>query len=400
MRKFCGVESLALQPQQAEPLSAESIEQRPRSRIGEQALHLRFENRGLVKRAVVRKGGELRIGHRRPEQIREAGGQLVVVERDDGLPRRGLAGGRDEEELRGNEYGLEHQTQRRRVVEFVLACQIEDAEQQLEFCVRCRPAKGAPSQRTRDRFRRHAKIRAGCGRFAEEPILHLSGGSVLRSQNSIQHFVGDAEIMLRLERRQRIEIPLAEHLIRQLRRDRRSHSEDVPQRIAIFHLGQPTDHKRPRVLRAEIFDRPHPVDEHLPLLILRLLVRVARRHVVRLHIGQCLLPFLGRGGNSRSHQRRCKVDASLHSMNSMTIRAVRLEEGGDAILENFLRLRLPGGEIRLLYRRSHRNSRRERQGHSNEDQSHQVTAKSSRSTERKLLFGRHDACQAAAVGPC
>ena len=84
----------------------------------------------------------------------------------------------------------------------------------------------------------------------------------------------------------------------------------------------------------------------------------------------------------------------------MTIRAVRLEEGGDAILENFLRLRLPGGEIRLLYRRSHRNSRRERQGHSNEDQSHQVTAKSSLSTERKLLFGRHDACQAAAVGPC
>ena len=79
-------------------------------------------------------------------------------------------------------------------------------------------------------------------------------------------------------------------------------------------------------------------------------------------------------------------------MNPVTIRAVGLEEGRNAILENLLRLRLPGGEIRLLHRRSHRNGRRERQGKAHESQSQQVTARSSRSAEGKLLFGRHDAC--------
>ena len=80
----------------------------------------------------------------------------------------------------------------------------------------------------------------------------------------------------------------------------------------------------------------------------------------------------------------------------MTIRAVGLEEGRDAILENLLRLRLQRREILLFRLRSYRgHGRGQCQGNAHKGQRQQATAKSSGGTVGILLFGRRDACEAA-----
>jgi len=77
----------------------------------------------------------------------------------------------------------------------------------------------------------------------------------------------------------------------------------------------------------------------------------------------------------------------------MTIRAVRLKEGRDPILEDLLRFSLQRREILFISMHSHR--RKQGQGKAHDGQGQQATANSCRSTGRKLLFGQRGACEAA-----
>ena len=62
----------------AEPLAGEVLGHRPRLRVGEHPPHLEREHLGLVEPPGVGQVRQLRVGHRRPEEIREPAGQLVV----------------------------------------------------------------------------------------------------------------------------------------------------------------------------------------------------------------------------------------------------------------------------------------------------------------------------------
>src|SRR5688572_5568144 len=105
------------------------------------------------------------------------------------------------------------------------------------------------------------------------------------------------------------------------------------QRVAIFHLGQTTDHKRTRVLRAEKLDPGDPVQKFVTFLLRWLLLRVLRRHVMGFHGGYRLLPpFAGRSF-AGVLEGRTEVDSALLSILPVTTRAVVVHEGRDHLFE-------------------------------------------------------------------
>ena len=86
------------------------------------------------------------------------------------------------------------------------------------------------------------------------------------------------------------------------------------QRVAILHLGQTTDHKRTRILRAEKLDLADPIQKLLTLLIRWLLVRVLWRHVVGFHDGKRLLPPMAGRSFAGVLEGGSEVDATLLSL--------------------------------------------------------------------------------------
>ena len=108
---------------------------------------------------------------------------------------------------------------------------------------RRRAAKGVSRQGTGDLLRRLPGIRAGGRRFAKETLPHRGAGLALFGLYPLQHQVGDFEKQLRLQRRKRIQIALAEHLLRQVVSDGRIHPIEVAQRMAVFDFAQPANHE-------------------------------------------------------------------------------------------------------------------------------------------------------------
>ena len=78
---------LLCQAPEPEPLRAEAVEQRPRTAVAEHTLHLRCEHLRFVQLAAVRQRRQFRIGHRGPEEIRQARGEVMVVQGNDRLAR-------------------------------------------------------------------------------------------------------------------------------------------------------------------------------------------------------------------------------------------------------------------------------------------------------------------------
>src|SRR5437879_6441642 len=120
------------------------------------------------------------------------------------------------------------------------------------------------------------------------------------------------------------------------------------QRVAILHLGQTTDHKRTRVLRAQKLDLADPVQKLLTLLIRWELIRAVRRHVVGFHLGQRLLPLFARRSFSGPLERRLEVDSALLFFLPVTARAVGVNEWGDNLFEALPGIGLQGGKIRIV----------------------------------------------------
>ena len=93
------VEGLALQTPQPQPLRAKTIKQRPGTMIREQTPHLRLEDRRLVEFSAIGQGGQLSIGHGGPQQIRQSGRQLIIIQGNNRVPGFSLHRRRDKEEL-------------------------------------------------------------------------------------------------------------------------------------------------------------------------------------------------------------------------------------------------------------------------------------------------------------
>ena len=139
--------------------------------------------------------------------------------------------------------------------------------------------------------------------------------------------------MLELERRERIEIPLAADFIRQSVGYRRLDAEEIAEGVAVFGLGQPPDDETPGILLAEVLQLCNPIGEHLPIRI-AWLGRALRRHVMRLHLSDPSLPLIVKGGVTWVLERRRKIDPRLRGPPVLVARdAIGLDERRYAIAE-------------------------------------------------------------------
>jgi len=172
-------------------------------------------------------------------------------------------------------------------------------------------------------------------------------------QDSIQHLIGDAQILLGLKGRQRVQVPFPDHLVRQLPRDRRIHTEEIVQGIAVLDLGEASNHEQPGILPAEELDPADPIQKRLTLCVGWLLLGIGRRHVVGLHIGGRLLPPFCDGRLAGMAERRLKIDAPFLLILAVATNAVGFDEGGDALLKGLLGVGLKRGEISTTPRLRH-----------------------------------------------
>ena len=275
---------------------------------------------------------------------------MIIVQRHDRAARRNLRRRRDKQELRRNEHRFEHQAEGRGVGEMVVAPEIENAHEHIELRLRGRAAIGVAGERAGHRARRRAGIRAGRRGFTEEPLLQRSRRRVGGRHDAIHDGIGDSEILLGLERRQRIQIALTEDFIRQSTGDCRVDAEEIVQRVAVFRLGQATDHKGTGVLRAEKLDLADPVEKRFSLGVGRLFRRVLRGHVVGLDVGEGLLPPLAEGRVAGGLECGFEVDPALGFPVAVTVQAIRADKGCDLIAKGFFRLGLQRGKFRVVRR--------------------------------------------------
>src|SRR6185295_11086303 len=117
-----------------------------------------------------------------------------------------------------------------------------------------------------------------------------------------------------------VQIPFSKYFVRQFISDRSIHTQEIMQRVAIFHLGQTPDHKRTGILRAE---------KLLALLIRWLFLRFFRRHFVRFHDSQRLFPPFAGGTFAGFLKGWRKVDSALLPVLPVTARAIGVHEWSD-----------------------------------------------------------------------
>ena len=122
------------------------------------------------------------------------------------------------------------------------------------------------------------------------------------------------------------------------------------QRVAVFRLGQATDHKGTGVFRAEKLDLADPVEKRVSLGVGRLFRRVLRGHVVRLDVGEGLLPPLAEGCVAGGFEGGFEVDAALGFPVAVTVQAIRADKGCDLLAKRFFRLGLQRGKFRVVRR--------------------------------------------------
>src|SRR5689334_87537 len=98
------------------------------------------------------------------------------------------------------------------------------------------------------------------------------------------------------------------------------------QRVAILHLRQSTDHKRPGILWAEKLELPNRFQKFLALLIRGLLRLVVGWHVVRPHNAERLLPSPGGRCSAGVFERGSEVDPAPLPILAVATRAVVIDE--------------------------------------------------------------------------
>ena len=328
LRELGGVEGLAGELVEAEPLRAEAVEEGAGARVGEQAAGLGGEHRRIAQGPGVGQGRQLRVGRGRPQQVGQPRGQLVVAERDDVGSRARAGVRRDEEELRGHQDGLEHQAQRLGIGPPAGRGEGEDFHQDVDLGVGRRPAIGAAGERPGG-LARGLRLVLRVGRRGAEVFLQDGG------RRPGQHLVGDVEVFLDQERRDGVRIAGAENLLGQLGGDVRVDAEEIVQGVAVLGAAQAADDELAGILGAEILQARDPVDEELPFLVGRLLFLGLGRHVVRLDVADRLLPQGPERRGGGALHRVLERHAAFLLLLAVAADAIGVEERGDLVLEGF-----------------------------------------------------------------
>ena len=140
------VGSVPVEAIELQPLPDKPFEQTGRyPPIVEHAAHLLFEPLGIAEATLLGCLQQLAIRHAAPEEIRQARGQLVVIERTHGwqIRARGRVVVPEDHETRRHQYGLQRQADRRLKVFALLLRPVEQPVILLEVCGRGGTAKGA-----------------------------------------------------------------------------------------------------------------------------------------------------------------------------------------------------------------------------------------------------------------
>ena len=103
--------------------------------------------------------------------------------------------------------------------------QFERLNQDIQLRLSRWPAVGFSCKRAGDLPSRFSRVRPRRGRFAEQSLLDWGRRSALRRHNPAQDFIGDLQILLELEGRKRIQIPLSADFIRQSVGNGRLHAD-------------------------------------------------------------------------------------------------------------------------------------------------------------------------------
>ena len=222
---------------QFEPLAGEVLDQRLRSRRLEHPLDLRRQHGLAVQPVLPGQLQKFRIGHGAPEKVRQAAGQLVVVEYPHLFFRRG--GLLDaEQKTRRDEHRLEADSQRFGVVSGVLfAGRFDEFHKAFEFRIIDRSAKRAGRRVLQYRPYLVGGCRHG-GRQLDPGGDFFRGGQVLFQQ----------------DRRQRQDVadvvkPVPDVVRREIVRRRIVHVEKVADRVAVF---RPIQTAQGRVARSRL----------------------------------------------------------------------------------------------------------------------------------------------------
>ena len=273
----------------------------------------------------------------------------MVVQRNDSGARRGCCNWRsrrNEKELRGNEDSFEHQVKRLRVGQLVAPSQVERGHQDIQFGLRRWPAEGFPGKRPGDFARRLPRVVPRRGRWAEQPLLDLCPPGARQRRHLAQHLVGDGKVLLELEGRERVEVPLAADFIRQSIGDRRVDPEEIPQRVAVFGLGQPPDDEGSGILVAEVLQLRQPLAEHAAVGLVRL-GGAFGRHVMDLHAGVRSLPLFGEGRVPGGLECGCEIDSTPGWPPALVAGdAIGIDKRHNAVAEVLVRVSLQGFVIR------------------------------------------------------
>ena len=205
-----------------------------------------------MKSALVCQRSEFGIRGRRPEQIREPRGKLVIVQSNNRLFRHGVLDGRDEEKLGRDENRLQYHAESRLVVHLMVTSKIKDIHQNVQFTVRRRTAIGLPRQSACD-LSGGILVFVWIGRcFSEELFLDFGRWHARCRNHLLHHLVGELEEYFRLKRRDGIQKPLTFHLVGQATSNRWIDTEEIVDRVTVLGPVQTTHDVLPRIHRCQV----------------------------------------------------------------------------------------------------------------------------------------------------
>ena len=288
---------------------------------------------------------------------------MIIKGHDSGWTRLGLiiAYRRDENELRRHQHRLHHQAHRLTEVAAMFFPQVESTQQHVEFRRAHRPTIGPARKIMGDFLRGSAFVDAGAGLGSEGALFRLGRRLASFGEHLVEHAVGHQQVLLHEQRRERIAVAGAEHLVWQDRRRTRIDSKQVAQGVAVLDLAQAADDELPRVLRAQVFHPRDPVAEHRALGGRRLFFLFLWRHVLRLHARRGVVPQLTERRGARVLDGVTVGELTFRLLLTMAVAAVGLEERFDLLGENLLGLRLRGrhtwGSVAGLERQRTRQTR-------------------------------------------
>ena len=330
-----------------QPRLGEVVGQGPSPGVEQHPPDLGFEGRRVGQLAPVGQVAERRVGHRRPEEVRQADGQLVVADLIGRLrPLRAPVALDPEQEVGRDQGRLEHQADRVFVSGTFRGRAVEQGQEPADFFLEHRPSIGQAEEPGDDPagglavgdFRAWAGDEQG---FEGLPVL----GPV---EDQFQGLVGGGEILLHQDGREDQGLgQVGEARPRAVAVDRHPDdlgrleldAEEAAEGPVVLVAGQLTDRRRAgvearRVVAVERRDRAlEPGDD--PLATFGGDLRLAfRRHLQRLDLLDHPPPDLPTSADRRLVVQLREVDPALGLGRVVALDAMPVQEGPDLVAED------------------------------------------------------------------